>query len=64
MDWLIENKEWVFSGVGVLVMSIIFSYFLKTYKTNGIKQSITSGNSALNVQGKNVTVNIGKKDEE
>ncbi|KQA22625.1 hypothetical protein F546_17140 [Vibrio paracholerae 877-163] len=64
MDWLIENKEWVFSGVGVLVMSIIFSYFLKTYKTNGIKQSITSGKSALNVQGKNVTVNIGKKDEE
>lgn len=65
MTWIIENKEWVFSGVGVFIASIIFTYFFKICKTNSIKQNIKSGKSSNNIQTSgNVTVNIGKKDEE
>jgi hypothetical protein len=25
IDWIIQNKEWVFSGAGVAIISLIFS---------------------------------------
>lgn len=25
IDWIIENKEWVFSGIGVLVISAVIT---------------------------------------
>ncbi|EOW9174421.1 hypothetical protein [Vibrio cholerae] len=65
MTWLIENKEWVFSGIGVFIVSIIFAYFFKKYNANNIRQSIKSGKSSNNIQTSgNVTVNIGRKNEE
>lgn len=32
IDWLIENKQWVFSGVGATIVAIIFSRSSKVKK--------------------------------
>lgn len=48
MEWIINNKEWVFSGVGVAAISIIV----------GVLRSLIKKNKAdriVNMTGKNVT---------
>lgn len=34
MDFILENKEWLFSGIGVLFISLIITYFLNSGKKN------------------------------
>ncbi|MEK3821359.1 hypothetical protein MKY20_20000 [Cytobacillus sp. FSL W8-0315] len=62
MSWIVENREWIFSGIGVSVFGIL-GYLIKR-KTNKDKtsQTITSGDNSHNIQGGNdVTVTIGDK---
>lgn len=58
-----ENKEWLFSGLGISVLGIV-GYFLKRNKgKDKSNQTITSGNDSTNIQGgNNVKVKIGGKD--
>lgn len=62
LEWIIENKEWLFSGLGLSIVGII-GYFLKRNKENNKNsQTITSGDDSTNIQGgKNVKVEIGSK---
>lgn len=48
MNWLNENKEWIFSGIGVLLISWIFNIILKVMKKNNNKSTtqISGNNSA------------------
>jgi hypothetical protein len=48
IDWIIENKEWIFSGVGVLCITGI-TRFLK-YRFNKKKESNLK--RIINLQGK------------
>jgi len=50
MNWLIENKEWVFSGVGVFVLGIVITCFTRRQKTCGRKQMQKSGSNSTNYQ--------------
>ena len=34
MDWIINNKEWFFSGLGVSVLGYLFSLFMKTKESS------------------------------
>lgn len=63
MEWIMENKEWLFSGLGISVLGIV-GYFLKRNKgKDKSNQTITSGNDSTNIQGgNNVKVKIGGKD--
>lgn len=60
MNWLNENKEWVFSGIGVLLISWIFNIILKVMKKNNNKSTTQiSGNNStqiINNEG-NITIN-------
>ncbi|WP_405176363.1 hypothetical protein MHI27_12025 [Paenibacillus sp. FSL H8-0261] len=62
MNWIADNKDWIFSGVGVMVLGII-GFFVKRFLDKEKKQSgqsIASGNNSNNVQGGNdVNVTIG-----
>jgi len=59
MSWLLENKEWIFSGVGVSVVVFIFSIFNKNGR---LKQTQKSGRSSKNYQAGG-DINIGKTDD-
>jgi hypothetical protein len=62
-DWIWNNRQWVFSGVGVALVTAI-AYTLRRYlsPTDGPRQqSQASGAHSVNVQaGRDVT--IGKQD--
>lgn len=59
VSWIIDNKEWLFSGAGLVVIGWLVRLIFK--KRNGsINQNIHSGDNSINLQaGKDV--NIGSK---
>jgi len=50
VTWLIENREWVFSGIGVLVITGLIGIFKKNSNGKQVRQSIRSGNDSTNIQ--------------
>jgi hypothetical protein len=59
LDWILENKEWLFSGVGIVMISSVLGIIFKSKKSPN--QNIEAGNGSNNVQGgKNVTVTFGE----
>lgn len=54
--WFIDNKEWLFSGVGLVVVAWVGRLiFKKTYASS--PQTIRSGDSSTNVQaGRDVSI--------
>jgi hypothetical protein len=51
MDWILANKDWVFSGCGVAVFGYIFSVFLRNRSDQG--SSADSKNSVVNITNNN-----------
>ncbi len=47
MEWLIENREWVFSGFGVFILSIIINLIFNKYK-NGVNSVNKSNIQTIN----------------
>lgn len=62
MEWLIENINWIFSGIGVTVVLGIIGFFTKRNK--GKQQIINSGKNSTNIQGgRDVNVTFGEKND-
>lgn len=58
MEWIVENKDWIFSGIGVFIVSLIVGLFAKRYKSS--KQIQMSGSNSTNYQSGR-DINIGAK---
>ncbi|NTU45044.1 MAG: hypothetical protein HGA99_05920 [Chlorobiaceae bacterium] len=59
MNWLLDNKQWLFSGVGLGIVGLIGRLFYnKQQKTSS--QTIRSGNNSTNFQAGN-DINIGTR---
>lgn len=65
LDFLISNKEWLFSGIGVALLSGFISAILGRAKQSSRvhkQRVVTRGN--LNIQvGKDVNINIGNNSD-
>ncbi|KIF52248.1 hypothetical protein [Vibrio owensii] len=60
MDWIMQNKEWLFSGVAIAVPIAVLSYF---FSNRNNKQIQKGGNNSTNIQiGKNLNLR-GKHDD-
>lgn len=57
--WVIKNKEWLFSGIGVVVIGWIVQLIFKKSNSSST-QTIRSGDGSTNVQGGR-DVNVGTK---
>lgn len=64
MEWIIENKHWIFSGIGVLALSIIIGLLRKKHLPNDSNSSTESASNNYNTisqyhlnQGDNVAGN-------
>jgi hypothetical protein len=55
MEWIFENKEWLFSGLGITVL-----VFLKSIFTN--KGVNLATNPTTNANTSNITINVDKKE--
>lgn len=56
LTWIINNKEWVFNGIGVIILSTIVGFFVKQRSGNTQKQK--SGRGSINIQSSG-SLNIG-----
>ena len=71
MNWIIENKEWLFSGAGVAILAALINYFWKK-KANvkkpdldnsinqTIGQNIKSKDGHVDIKDNKQTININK----
>lgn len=56
MEWVVANKEWIFSGFGIAIPLFIVGWYLNK-KIFCNKQSQKSGNNSTNIQvGKNFII--------
>lgn len=59
--WVINNKEWLFSGVGIVLFASLGRAICKRTHASS-EQSIRSGDSSNNIQaGRDVNVGMTKK---
>ena len=66
IEWVLNNKEWLFSGVGLVVIAWIGRVVYKRRHTTSI-QNIQSGSNSKNIQAGrdvNISSNPKGKDEE
>lgn len=55
-QWLVSNKEWVFSGIGVAVITFLIALFKRRSPT--VNQTQSSGDRSTNIQSAgNISVN-------
>jgi len=59
MEWFLENREWIFSGIGVFILSLLLGILIKNKYTNKIVQKQKSGKDSTNIQAAR-DINIGK----
>lgn len=59
-SWVIENKEWLFSGVGLVILAwIVRKLFRRTRDTSS--QAIRAGDNSANIQaGRDVNIKATK----
>jgi len=60
IQYVTDNKEWIFSGAGVAMAVAVAGFFVR--KKSGINQSIKSGSNSTNIQaGQDVQINNDRK---
>ena len=60
MEWIFENKEWLFSGAGIFILSLVVGFLIKNGQSK--KQIQKSGSNSTNYQAGG-DINIGKDDD-
>ena len=60
MKWIIENKEWIFSGAGIFIISLIIGLFIRKQRIS--KQVQKSGSGSTNYQAGG-DIKIGNRDD-
>lgn len=59
ISWTIDNKEWLFSGAGVIVVSVVCRWLFRRSRMSST-QNISAGDGSINIQtGRDA--NIGRK---
>jgi len=50
MEWILENKEWIFSGIGVSIIGLILIILKKSDRKKSTKMKQKSGKNCTNIQ--------------
>lgn len=61
MNWVVENKEWLFSGAAIAIPLALLGWFITSRRN---KQVQKGGHNSTNIQvGRDLSVGGRKKDE-
>lgn len=63
IDWFLNNIQWIFSGVGVLIISFIINRQRKKTDLNNINQKIEKDSKGIQV-GRDFIVNLSDSDND
>lgn len=61
MEWVVENKEWLFSGIAISIPIAVVGWLLSS---RGKKQVQKGGDNSINTQVGGDLTSGGKKDGE
>lgn len=50
MEWILANKEWIFSGIGVLIVGLLINLFKGKKDLKATKMKQKSGSNSSNIQ--------------
>lgn len=71
INWILENKEWIFSGIGVMIITFVITLILNKKKENSISQNITNGennsqviNNPNNIDSINQNISGGSRNSQ
>ena len=60
MEWIIQNKEWLFSGIAIAIPLAIID---KLFSSRGNKQVQKGGDNSTNIQVDGNLKIVGNKDD-
>ncbi|ELC9718925.1 hypothetical protein [Vibrio vulnificus] len=61
MEWIIENKDWLFSGIAIAIPLAVVGWF---FASNSTKQVQKGGDNSTNIQvGGNFSIKEEKDDK-
>ncbi len=61
LDWVVQNKQWLFSGVGIVIVSWLGRLIYRRAQSSSV-QTIHSGRNSINVvAGKNAYVSTARE---
>lgn len=61
MDWILDNKDWLFSGIAIAIPLAIIGWLIGKKKNS---QTQNSGDNSTNIQvGKSIKFNKTDKDD-
>lgn len=71
MEWIIDNKEWFLSGVGVFILGLIITFFSCLFRKNqksddntNVSMKQKGGKNSKNYQSNgNITINLTAKND-
>lgn len=60
LEWINDNREWVFSGIGAVIIGTVLAFFLKgKHASSAIQQTARSGDASQNIQaGRDVNIAV------
>ncbi len=50
MEWLSDNKEWIFSGIGVFIIGGLVKWLFNRNTAKSYKMKQKSGDNSINIQ--------------
>lgn len=53
MEWIFDNMDWIFSGIGIFILAYLIKFFKKKndVKKTSIKQRSGSGSTNIQIGG-------------
>lgn len=58
LDWVVENKEWLFSGLGVTFLTLVGGFAFRIYLRRGHAEKQVPPTQSVSQTGGNGSVNI------
>lgn len=63
INWISNNKEWIFSGAGIAIIGLIGRFIYKGTQASS-SQNIKSGKNSTNIQvGRDMNISNGSKND-
>jgi len=63
MNWIIENREWLFSGAAIAIIGLLIRFFTDNSASSVNRQVQKGGHNSTNIQVGG-SLNIGKKKDD
>ncbi len=62
IDKILENKEWIFSGIGIVILPFFFKFIRKVFNNNSDFITVTKAGGGFRSHDNNIPLSINKNE--